>query len=327
MRRNDGFTLVELLITIPLMLVVMGAAFTALQQFETTSRANTRQSEAQDQARNAIDQIVKRLRNDASPTPGSPQAIDRATSTDLIFQTVDSLPPSAGSANAHNVMRIRYCLDDSTRSNERLYMQMQRWTTASAPAQPTSTACPDNSGAWQGPPRIMAEHLTNDYATTPRALWKFDCPAGYDAATCAAGTDQSMLARVKRMAVAMFVDQDVTKAPSESRLGTAVFFRNQNAAPSAAMSQPSALSGHVYANAGSSSDPDADRLYYRWCWFGNTAPDPNAPWCQGGTELLSRQMALDYDASSAHGSVWLGLRVQDTGGLVGYDYKSVTLPW
>ena len=36
-RREDGFTLVELMIAITLMVLIMGTAFAGLQQFETTS--------------------------------------------------------------------------------------------------------------------------------------------------------------------------------------------------------------------------------------------------------------------------------------------------
>src|SRR4051794_30650712 len=252
-RREQGFTLIELLMAVTLMVVIMGVAFAALQQFETTSSRNTRQNEAQDNARNAIDVIVKRLRNDAAPTPASPQAIERATSTDLIFQTVDPTPPTAGSANAHNVMRVRYCLDDSTPGNERLYFQSQKWTTAATPPPASTAFCPDRSGAWQGTPRVMTEHVTNNYSSTPRPLWKVDCPSGYSAAVCAAGTDQGMLALVKRVGFTMFVDQDPTRDPAESRLTTAVYFRNQNAKPSAVMAQPTTGAGdHVYANGSAS---------------------------------------------------------------------------
>jgi prepilin-type N-terminal cleavage/methylation domain-containing protein len=324
-RREDGFTLVELLISVSLMLVVMGAAFAALQSFEGTSARNTKQNDAQDRARNAIDLIVKRLRNDASPTPGSPQAIDRATPTDLIFQTVDPVDPPAGSLNSHNIMRVRYCLDASTPSNERLYMQQQRWTSAVAPGAPAATICPETSGAWQTE-QVLTDHLTNDVNVTPRPVWTFDCPAGYSVAVCDAGTDQQMLSQVSRMGVTLYVDDDPTKAPAESRLSSAVFFRNQNAAPTATMSQPTVAAGHVYANGGASSDPDADRLYYRWCWYGANAPAAGASWCSGGTELPERSMSLDYDGSAFHGTGWVGLRVQDTGGLVSYDTKSVVLP-
>ena len=324
-RREEGFTLVELLIAASMMLVVMGAAFSALQSFEQTSARNAKQNDAQDQARNAIDLIVKRLRNDASPTPGSPQAIDRATPTDLIFQTVDPSNPPAGSQNSHNIMRIRYCLNASIPGNERLYVQEQRWTSAVAPAVPPGTSCPGTSGGWPGG-RVMTEHLTNSYPATPRPVWTFDCPAGYAAAVCSAGTDPEMLAQVKRIGVALYVDADPTLAPAETRLASAVFFRNQNAAPTATLSQPTVAGGHVYADGGASSDPDADRLYYRWCWYGASAPAAGAPWCTGGTELPERSMSLDYDASAFHGTGWIGLRVQDTGGLVAYDLKSVVLP-
>ena len=47
---------------------------------------------------------------------------------DLVFQTVDSVGPNTG-ANAANIKRVRWCLDQSTPANEKLYIQDQKWTT------------------------------------------------------------------------------------------------------------------------------------------------------------------------------------------------------
>ena len=152
-RDERGLALVELLFAAVLMIAVMGISFGALSQFEQTSNRNTRQNEAQDRARNAVDQVVKRLRNDAAPTPGNPQGIERATATDLIFQSVDPNAPAPGTQNTHNVMRVRYCLDSATPGNGRLYHQTQTWDTATAPAAPAASVCPGPS--W-GTTRIMA---------------------------------------------------------------------------------------------------------------------------------------------------------------------------
>jgi type II secretory pathway pseudopilin PulG len=322
-REESGFTLTELLIASVLMILVMGTAFEGLRQFEGTSSRNNRQNEAQDRARNALDLMVRRLRNDASPTMGSPQAIERATGTDLIFQSVDADPLAAGSQNAHNIMRVRYCLDDSVPSNGKVWFQYQKWASPGAPTAPSSVSCPD--GSW-GNSRILVDHVVNDYGQT-RPLWTIDCPSGYSASQCATGTDQAMLARVKRLAITLWVDEQATKAPAESRLATGVFFRNQNARPAAVMNQATVTGGHIYANGSGSSDPDADRMYFRWCYFGTATP--SATWCANGTEIDQHTISIDYvpKPTPASGSnVTIGLRAEDQGGLVSYAYTQVVFP-
>jgi type II secretory pathway pseudopilin PulG len=323
LRGESGLTMIELLVGSVLMIVVMGVAFTALSQFETTTRRNNEQNDAQDRARNAIDLAVKRLRNDAAPTPGSPQGLDRATPTDLIFQSVDPEPPAAGSANSHNVMRVRYCLDVSNPRNGKVWVSYQRWSSATAPAAPSSSSCPD--AGWTGR-HVVADHVVNTYGATPRPVWTIDCPSGFDAATCDAGTSPSMLARVKRVGMELFIDEDPAEVPSETRLATAVYFRNQNARPAAVVTpapvQP--VGSRVAVNASSSSDPDADRLFYRWCYYGTNVP--SSTWCANGTEIPQRTVGIDYAAPAPPGTtVTVGLRVQDPGGLVAYDNIPVVL--
>ena len=322
---EGGMTIAELLIGAVLMLVVMGTAFGALQQFESTSTRNTRQNEAQDRARQAIDLMVKRLRNDAAPTPGSPQGVDRATAEDLIFQSADPHPPEGASDNSHNVMRVRYCLDDSDPQNQKIWAQQQRWTSAVAPAAAASASCPDPS--W-GDQHVIADNVVNNLAQSPRPVWTIDCPAGYSEAVCAAGTDHGMLAKVKRVAIEIFVDRNPGSIPAESRLSTSVYFRNQNARPTAVLT-PAAVQpvgGRVLANASASSDPDADRLSYRWCYYGTNTP--SSTWCANGTEIAQRTVAIDHIVSPAPApgtTVQMGLRVQDPGGLVAYDNEEVTI--
>ncbi len=317
-RQEGGLALVELMAAVVLMIAVMGIAFGAMSQFEQNANQNTRQNEAQDRARNAIDQIVKRLRNDAAPTPGNPQGIERASATDLIFQSVDPNTPSPSTQNAHNVMRVRYCLDNSTPGNGRIHLQTQTWESAAAPAAPSSSVCPDP--AWTTS-RVLVERVVNADGGAVRPLWRVDCPIGYSAATCAAGTDPTMLARVKRLGIELFVDEDTSKAPSESRLATGVFFRNQNAQPTAMLSAPVSQAGTVSINASASSDPDADRLFYRWCDFGASTPTSAGTWCSGGTEIPQRTVSISYTPDVPSGTtVTLGVRVQDPGGLVAHAF-------
>lgn len=319
-RAERGFALTELLVAVVLMVAIMGTAFGALSQFEQTSNRNNRQNDAQDKARNAIDLIVRRLRNDASPTPGSPQGVDRAMSDDLVFQSVDPNAAPAGSDNSHNVMRVRYCLDNPGSANAKIWFQAQKWTGSIAPAAPSGTNCP--ATGWDSS-RVLVDHVSNG----SRPIWTTDCPSGYTTADCDAGTDPGMLARVKRIGMEIFVDEDPAKAPPETRLSTGVFFRNQNARPTAALGTPTVQAGHIYANASISSDPDADRMFFRWCYLGTASP--GAVWCAGGTELPQQTVAIDYSPTPTPPSgtpVTIGVRVQDQGGLVSYAYKQVVFP-
>ena len=71
-------TLVGLLVAMTLMLLVMGAAIEVFGQFNTITRKTELQNDAQDRARTAVDRLSIELRNLASPTPESPQAVQYA---------------------------------------------------------------------------------------------------------------------------------------------------------------------------------------------------------------------------------------------------------
>ena len=92
-RREDGFSLIELLLAMTLSLLILGATLAVFATAERGHRDNQRQNEAQDQVRFATDSLARRLRNLASPTDAGAtpqQPIERATSQDLIFRTVNS---------------------------------------------------------------------------------------------------------------------------------------------------------------------------------------------------------------------------------------------
>ena len=86
LRRQDGFTLVELLVAMAASLVVFGATLSILDSYLHQSAAATKRFDAQDQARIAVDRIVRDLRNVSSPLR-TPKLLERATPYDLVFQT------------------------------------------------------------------------------------------------------------------------------------------------------------------------------------------------------------------------------------------------
>jgi hypothetical protein len=87
------------------------------------------------------------------------------------------------------------------------------------------------------------------------------------------------------------------------------------------LSEPISQAGTVSINASASSDPDADRLFYRWCDFGSATPSSSGVWCANGTEIPQRTVSISYTPDVPSGTtVTLGVRVQDPGGLVAYAF-------
>ena len=240
-REESGFTLGELMLVAVLMVVVMGATLAALTNVEQTSATNVRQNENQDQVRSAMDSLSRELRNLASPTDELPHAVERATASDIIFLSVARTKP-AGSTNARNTQRVRYCLDDSARA---LWRQEQRWTGAAGPAMPTATACPatPTPGGWDTK-AVAAENVVN--GTRP--------VFGYNA---------TALNSITEIRASLFADATPARPPGEVELETSVFLRNQNRAPTARFT--AAVSGlSILLNGSGSADPEQKPLEYYW---------------------------------------------------------------
>ena len=153
LRREDGFTLVEVLVVCVLMLVVMGATLTTFESFQQNVSTNERQNTAQDTARNAMDLMARDLRNLASPSKEQPLALDLKADQQIIFQSEGRDMP-VGSLNAANTNRVRYCVSPTGD----LYRQLQTWTTATFPAMPADTTCP---GAGWTTTKLVAEDVVN----------------------------------------------------------------------------------------------------------------------------------------------------------------------
>jgi type II secretory pathway component PulJ len=238
LREEQGMTLVEVLMASVLMLIVLGATLTTFNNFERNVKTNEQQNEAQEQARRGMDLMARDLRNLASPTPYLPLAVDRHEALDVIFQSEGKDKP-AGSLNAQNTTRVRYCVDPD---EDRLYRQTQTWTSALPPDMPAATACPGPGWTKTIP---VADEIVND----GRALFS------YNAADRSAITEVS--ARV-------FVDVDPERSPAEVTLQSSVFLRNQNRAPTASFSWASMPGGNVFLNASESTDPEEKALGFEW---------------------------------------------------------------
>jgi hypothetical protein len=236
-------SLIEILVALTIFGGVLGATLFTFQTFDTLDHQTVDRAASQDSARTSVDRLVRDLRNLASPTIAVPKAIDLASPYDLVFQTVDSVGPNTG-ANAANIKRVRWCLDQSVPSDEKLYVQEQRWLTQLPPTMPTT----DCGKGWDSS-TIMASNITNTYNGQARPLFTFN---------------SAVLDQVNSVHVDLYTDLDPIKAPSETHLTSGVFLRNQNQIPVAVFTK--ALSGNkaIVLNGSASYDPEGQSLSYFW---------------------------------------------------------------
>jgi type II secretory pathway pseudopilin PulG len=277
-------SLIELLVAISIFAGVLGATLMTFVTFDTLSRRTIDRTASQDSARTAVDGLARALRNLASPTIAQPQAVDKASDYDLIFQTVDSVGPNTG-ANAANVKRVRWCLDQTTPTNEKLYVQEQRWVSLSTPAVPANGACP---GSGWDTTTVMASNLTNTYLGQARPLFTFN---------------SGSLLSINEIHVDVYSDLDPVKKPNETHITTGVFMRNQNQVPISAFTKAVSGTTAIVLNGSASYDPEGQGL--RYVWWDNGAKINNG---DGIT------YTYPVTAGSTHA---LQLRVFDPAGLEG----------
>jgi prepilin-type N-terminal cleavage/methylation domain-containing protein len=245
MRRQDGFTLIEVLVASMIMVVVLIATLTVLDRFVLNTTVTNAQNDAQDAARNGLDTMQRDLRNHAATAEDKELAVDKADPYDLVMQSVASVKP-AGSLNERNASRVRYCLDATTPANERIWRQTQTWTTAATPALPSTAACPDPTWSTQ---RVVAEHVVNRFGGQNRPVWT---------------TNGADLAHVSAISTRIFVDMDPTKPPPEREIRSSVAFRNVNQPPVADFEAVANPNGSLVLNASGSFDPEGERVTYTW---------------------------------------------------------------
>ena len=244
-RDQRRFTLIEVLISMSLMTIVLGATLTLFEDFSSADRRNDKQNESQDRVRHATDKLARDLRNLASPTNELPLAVDKAEPYDLVFKAADPTEAS-GSLNAWNTRRVRYCLDSSRPNDGRLWAQTQTWTSLAVPALPATLSCPDTSWSTQ---TLVADNITNTADGQDRPVFFYN-----------GGPALEDITGVK---TELFVDVEPGPNPAETRLSSGVFLRNQNRVPTAQFNVV-VKNGALLLNGSASTDPEGDNLKYEW---------------------------------------------------------------
>ena len=294
-RDEQGFTLVEVLVAVVMTVVVFGAALTALIAFQHNTTNGILRNEAQDHARNALDRLARGLRSVAAPTTKFSGALEEAAPYSITFQTIDS-EKTAGGSNTTNAMRVRYCLNDSTPTNEVLWQQVERWTTAEAPTLVSSSECPDRTaGRWDASSRL-ASNITNRIGGQNRAAF-----------TYSAGSTPQIVAVESKL----YIDLKPGSQPGESELTTATSLRNANRPPIVSFTATK-INGRnrVLLNGSESRDPEGLALTYKWK--------------EGSTVLPSTAQQYETGELSA-GSHTFTLEVTDPGGLASSTSQTVSI--
>ena len=292
-----GFTLIEVLLAMTLMMIVFAATLGVFAVMERGASRNQKLNESQQRARSATDRIARDLRNLASPsdTGLDQQPLELANPFDLVYRTVSTAGgPTAG--NPQNLERVRFCLG----ADKSLYRQVQRWTTA-MPARPADTACP--GAGW-----TTTTRAATDIVNGTRPVFHYQgspVPGTYSELTSVATADFPTAIALRST---LFLDPDTAHVPGETTLTTRVFLRNQNRPPIPSFTA-TASARKITLNASASEDPEGNRLLYQWFDNGVAMTDPLT-----GTTIEPSVNAI-YSFTAAAGTHSITLKVIDAGRL------------
>jgi type II secretory pathway pseudopilin PulG len=248
LRRQDGFTMVELLLVCVISLVVFGATLTAWTSIYRSNRSLEHQNDNAESARVALDRAARQLRNLANPTVNAITTIDRATDYDFIFQTSD---PSK--------TWVRYCLQTSGGGTSVNNATLWEHESKSAITAAMRVGCPNLT--WTKSTAVV-QGVTNQAGGVDRNVFDYECALAAGPSCPASAAEYS---KITNVGMHLWVDADRTDRVSELNVTTGVFLRNQNEAPTASVSTPQRLQSlRYFLNGSGSSDPEGRTLEYFW---------------------------------------------------------------
>jgi prepilin-type N-terminal cleavage/methylation domain-containing protein len=314
LKRQHGFTLIEALVGMALAAIVFGATLTVLEVYMRQSNGVTQRFDAQNQARVAVDRIVRQLRNVASPLT-SPKLLERATPYDIVFQTIG---PST-STNPSGTERVRYCVPPDTASgssaNWELVSQVQTVATSSNDpwsSDPSVTvACPDTtftpSVSTDPTYTVIAQNVINRYKqTTSRHLFSYN----NGGITSTDLIPSANLSDISTIQVNLWVNPTPTVSGATTEIQSSAYLRNKQHAPVAQFNYTATGGGSVVLNAGTSYSPDGEQLSYSWtctsCSSGNSLTGQNSglvTWSPGAGTYSVDVTATDESGLSTTSSV------------------------
>jgi type II secretory pathway pseudopilin PulG len=275
LRREDGFTLVELLLVCIISLAIFGMTLTAWASFYRSNTSVEKQNENAEQARVALDRAARQLRNLANPTVNAITTIVRASDYDFIFQTSD--PAKTW---------VRYCVDAPGTAGATLWESEHD----KAAMPPVTTACPGTG--WQRTTSVVTG-VTNQLGGIDRDIFTFECSVNAPA-TCPASSAE--FPKITNVGMNLWVDADVKDRVTELNVSTGVFLRNQNEAPTAVVSEPVNKLQPLrwFLNGSGSGDPEGRTLEY--FWFEGTPPT--------ASEIAGTPCTQEYAGTDWRGVTW-----------------------